>query len=296
LSLLLSLFAAAALAADSWTWKPADAPVLIGERVTVEAALSIPEGYRLYPAIAEQGKGSFEILDVHSDASGKRVLVTLASFALGRQTLPSLRWNLKDPSGKVRELSSPPLTLNVNPPKPAEGEAGRLRDIKEPLEAVLWPWVLALLALIAAVGALGYWYETRRRRGGPALPAGPVDTRSPEQIAYDELDTLVDLSLPVKEYYDKLSDILRAYLERRLSIPALTMTTHDLRRALVRADADAGARGEIKALLDRCDLAKFARHLPSEAESDRAREDARAIVKRLAPKPEIEAAAAEALP
>lgn len=281
---LLALLAARAFAADAWKWKTPEAPALIGAPTAVEAEISAPEGFRLYPALAKQEKGSFEILDTAALNGGSSVRVTLAAFALGQQTLPSLRWILKDDRGTIREIESPPLTLIVNPPKPVEGESGELRDIKGPLDAVLWPWLAGLLALFLLVGALGYWFEKRRRGTAPAAPAKPLDPRTPEQIAFDELDALVDLSMPVKEYYDALSDILRRYLERRMGVPALTMTTYDLRRALVRVDADAAARQEIKALLDRCDLAKFARHLPSEQESERAREDARSIVRKLAPR------------
>jgi len=282
---LFALLAARAFAADAWHWKAPEAPVLIGGAVAVEADLAVPDGFRLYPALVNQEKGSFEILDVANLDGGKSVRVTLSVFALGRQILPPLRWTLKDARGTVREIESPPLSLIVNPPKPVEGESGELRDIKPPLEAVLWPWMLGLLGAVLVIGALGYWVETRRR--GTPLPetAKPAESRTPEQIAFAELDALVNLSMPVKEYYDSLSDILRRYLERRVRIPALTMTTYDLRRALVRADADAAARQEIKALLDRCDLAKFARHSPSESESEKAREDARAIVRRLTPRP-----------
>ena len=289
-SLLLSaaLAVSAATVDASWRWTTPSEPVLIGAPVTIEAAVDIPEGYRLLPLLDGQSKGAFEILDVEN--SDGRVTIKTAAFALGKQSLPALRWTLRNEAGRIQTIESPPVSLTVNPPKPTKGESGELREIKAPLEARLWPLLLMLAAVFLIIGAIGYWYEKKRKRKIPDAPSYPVDTRTPEQIAFEGIDALADLSLPVKEYYDQLSDVLRAYLERRLSIPALTMTTYGLRRALVRADADVEARQAIKTLLDQCDMAKFARHLPSEKESTQAREDARNIVKRLAPKPEPEIA------
>ncbi len=291
LAAALTLSASGAAAEASWRWTAPEESILIGVPVTLEAVVDLPEGYRLLPIQDKQSTGAFEILDIATEDG--RVRLKTAAFALGKQTLPALRWTLRNDAGKVQMVESPPVSITLIPPKPVEGEAGKLRDIKEPLGASLWPLIIALAILFLVIGAIGYWFEQKRKRGQPSAPPIPVDPRTPEEIAFQELDALADLSLPVKEYYDQVSDVLRAYLERRLSIPALSMTTVDLRRALVRADVAGETRQAIKALLNQCDLAKFARYLPSEEESSRAREDAKDIVKRIAPKPkEIEPAAA----
>ncbi|PCI38687.1 MAG: hypothetical protein COB53_04415 [Elusimicrobia bacterium] len=286
-----SLWLIAALAATAsgapvksvWTWDAPVESVLIGAPILLEANVDIPEGYSLMPHLKDQSKGAFEILGVASD--GGRVRIKTAAFALGKQSLPALRWTLRNAAGKLSEIESPPLAVTINPPTPKKGESGDLRSIKQPLEARLWPLLLAIALLFLMIGAIGYWYEKQRKRGKTIKSAKAIDSRTPEEIAFEELDALADLSLPVKEYYDRLSDVLRAYLERRLAIPALTMTTHDLRRALLRAETEPKSRQAIKSLLDQCDLAKFARHLPTEEQSTRAREDAKKIVQRLTPKP-----------
>ncbi|HBL16781.1 MAG TPA: hypothetical protein DD417_08535, partial [Elusimicrobia bacterium] len=101
--------------------------------------------------------------------------------------------------------------------------------------------------------------------------------------ALAEIDALLRMGLPVKEYYDRISDILRLYFERRYGISALSMTTYDLHRRLLQLQADPQARSWIKALFTRCDLAKFARLLPGEEETREDAESARRIVRQLAP-------------
>ena len=124
---------------------------------------------------------------------------------------------------------------------------------------------------------------------GGAL-AEPPDPRPPHQIALDELDALPGLELSVKDFYDRLSDILRGYLERSLRVPALQMTTYDLQRSLSRTALDPALRGRLKSILDRCDLAKFARFLPAPEEYSRDIEEAKGIVRAAMPPGERTAA------
>jgi hypothetical protein len=252
--------------------------------VTIAGSAQVPEGHRLALALTESATGAFEILDAQaSSPQGGRITLRIkaAAFGLGDLVLPPLPWSLKAPDGTVETVFSPPVPLTVVPPESASKKGAEMLDIKGPLSPSAWPWILLTLALVCA---LLYPIHRRLRRKAPdggSAPSEPPDMRTPDQKALDDLDALLGLDLPVKEFYDRLSDILRLYLSRRFGIDALQMTTSDLLRALRSSEAEAaGIRPLIKTLLDRCDLAKFARSEWPEPERRRDVESAKEIVRR----------------
>jgi len=263
--------------------------VMLGAPVEISGSALVPAGSVLTLALSEPSTGPFELLEsqvgAHPEAAPagqQRIPIRLkvAAFELGALTFPPLPWRLKASGGAQESITSPPVPLTVVPPESAK-TALNIRDIKGPLSPSAWPWILAALAVLCAV--LYPLHRMLRAKGrSPEQAAGPPDTRTPEQKALDDLDALPALGLPVKEFYDRVSDILRLYLSRRYGVDALQMTTHDLLRALRdTADSDA-ARMPTKALLDRCDLAKFARYAPADSERQRDLEAAKDIVRRSA--------------
>jgi hypothetical protein len=120
-------------------------------------------------------------------------------------------------------------------PAPAPGDPGimpmaDIHDIKPALDLgadLKWIYfALAVLALLALT-ALGVWlWKKRKKPVASQLSAKPV----PEDVeAYQMLDTLAtEQNLNPKQFYFRLSLILRRYLERRYGIAAIEMTTEEL--------------------------------------------------------------------
>jgi hypothetical protein len=125
----------------------------------------------------------------------------------------------------------------------------------------------------------------RRRRGDEAPPRPPAHV-----VALDALDALRARHLPedgaFKEYYSALTDIVRTYLEGRYRVRAPEMTTEEF---LVASSRDGrlsvGHRRLLGEFLSESDLVKFARHLPSLGDSDRAYGAARRFVDETAERP-----------
>lgn len=278
--LLLLAALPAAAQEEGITLSAPKASVLIGMPIDVAVEARYSAGFSLKAPAPGQDTGTFEILSAEIEPGGTKARLRVAAFGLGRQTLPSLEWPLVGPDGRTRALVSSPLTLTIEPPRPALGDKGELRDIRDPVPVRLWPWAAAALAALLAAALL-----LRRRRAASGPGAAVPDARTPEEIALSDIDGLAGLGLPVKEFYDRLSDILRLYLERRCGLKALQMTTYDLHRRMIRAELEPKARALAKNLLDRCDLAKFARFLPSEEDSRKDCANAKGVVYLLAPKP-----------
>ncbi|MBI5595354.1 MAG: hypothetical protein HY928_04610 [Elusimicrobia bacterium] len=271
-----ALFLCAALPAGAWTWAPPPEHVEIGTPLTLAARVEAPAG-PLKP-LPGQNKGSYEVLDASLAADGTAAVKVMV-FALGRQPLPPLRWAAGD-----KEVSSPAFELTVIPPPPRPSDTGDIRDIRGPYRARMGAW-WALLALLAGAAAYAVWRLTRKAPPEAARGAAqaPADLRTPEERALDALEALTTLGLPVKEFYDRLSDIVRQYLLERHGVEALRMTTYGIQRALIREGFPPPARQAVKELFERCDLAKFAKMRPTDQEGRRDLDAAKCAVKLLAP-------------
>lgn len=267
---------------------------IIGTPVDLVGSVSFPSRYSLPSQPVEKDTGPFTISGIEvsppKEENGiKRhsVRLTVVAWDVGVLTFPPLTWTLAA-AGSSETLRSPPVRLEVRAPEGGPGKEDGIRDIKPPLAPHVWPAVL-LLVLLGALAAYGF-SEYRRRHGPvPIASPEPADTRPADVIALEALARLNFREMTPKEYYDRLSDIVRLYLERRFGIPAMTLTTTDLVRQMRQAEIERAVVAEAKALFDLCDLVKFAKLEPGEADAERDRETAAALVRVTAPPPPAEA-------
>jgi hypothetical protein len=143
-------------------------------------------------------------------------------------------------------------------------------------------WIAILAAAILVLGgALATGIAMRRRRedavaAAPAPPAAHV-------IAYRRLQELVDEDLigsgRFQEFYVRLSDIIRRYIEDRFGIRAPERTTEEF---LAEVSSGEILKKRDTALLDEflahCDLVKFAKHQPTEEEIQKSFDSAKAFI------------------
>jgi hypothetical protein len=280
---LLALLAAATLAVA------ADAPVTVrarlepatatvGERVRWVVEATAPAGVDVeLPARPE--KLDLDVVDAGdlpaTAAGGARTVgrwYALVGWSVGSHAVPAptVRWRGPGGSG---EAHGDAATLEIrsvlgDAPKDAD-----IRDVKPP-EAFppAWqPWALGAGVLLAAV-ALAWWLRRRRRapRPVPAPPPRPAHVLAAEALAALRARRLPEQGAFVA-FYAALSDIVRAYLERRFALRAPEMTTEEF---LAATAAGGALRAEHRALLAdflaEADLVKFARHVPAVADAERA--------------------------
>lgn len=140
-----------------------------------------------------------------------------------------------------------------------------LRDIRPPVDIPSgWAW-LAWVGAGVALAALAYvawkYLQARRRRGVPA-PVVP-----PHVLARQRLQEALSLLGQPREFCISVSDTARWYLEQRFNFRAPERTTeeflHELRATNLLTQAQKTSLGEF---LQQCDLVKFARYEPGEAE------------------------------
>jgi len=144
-----------------------------------------------------------------------------------------------------------------------------------------WAWLLvgAGIALAAAGGLT--WIAFRRSQ---TLRNEPV--RKPaHEIAYANLRALVARNLveqgKVKEFYERISGILRYYIEHRFRLHAPDRTTEEFLAELGQTDVLAAAdKAVLKEFLTHCDLVKFARHSPTTQQIQRTFDLVKAFIDR----------------
>ena len=270
----------------------------LGSPVVLAATARLPAGGSISLDLARSATDSFLITKVEdegrrSSSRGQTESFRLEILPLAVGKLPvALAWTFSSPQGDT-ELQSPAVLLDVQEP-PIPG-AGEILDIKAPRPARprLWPWLLA-----AALAWAAYELARRRRRdAGPAASHSPaVDERPAEMIAGEALAGLEASELwgagKFKEFYVRLTDILRQYVERRYAVPATRLTTVELARHLRRAELERLVSVMFHELFDRADLVKFAKATPAPEWGERDLEAARRIVAATTPK-ENELAARE---
>jgi hypothetical protein len=225
--------------------------------------------------------GGFEIRDYRVQDPEKqngrivsRFDYTISTFFTGTFEIPSLsvKYTLPgDTTAKI--LSTEPIQIVVESVKPSE--AGDIRDVKPPRPIPRDWWLLirwSLLALlIAGAGIFGFWWYRRKKLGKGLIPTKELPVRPPHETAYENLKKLEASDLlargEVKQFYIKISEIIRQYIEGRYFVVAMEMTTTEVLNGLACADVPVEEIGLFQTFLDRCDLVKFAKHIPSEEQN-----------------------------
>jgi len=242
--------------------------------------------------------GDFEIVDFGVEPpvarDGKTVLTRwyrLVGYSPGDHLIesPAVKYRV---ASEEQQVASPAETsVTVESLLAETPNATDIRDIKvpEPVPVDWRPYYLlgGGIVLLLAIAAGLYRLLNRPGRGMPA-PA----PRPPHEIAVDALADLRRRNLiavgAFKEYYSALSGIVRTYLEQRFGLRAPEMTTEEFLLTTAREGRlEAAHRRLLGDFLAESDLVKFARHLPTMADSERAWDAARRFVDETAPPPAV---------
>lgn len=143
-----------------------------------------------------------------------------------------------------------------------------IRDIKGLVPVPPNWWWLGLGLFIVVVVGLAFWLWKRKQPTPATEPVGPP---SPHEAAIRALQQLREENPPVEEFYMRLSDIVRRYLEDQLGLRAPERTTEEFLYEVARDHAlSAEHRELLGAFLQESDLVKFARFRPGEEDKLRA--------------------------
>ena len=177
------------------------------------------------------------------------------------------------------------MITNSTPAGAAQAPAD-LRDIKPPIDiptgmAWLW-WTLGIFAALVALYFLWRWW-CQRAELVPVVPPIPAHVRARQKLA----ESLALLTQP-KPFCIEVSGITLLYLEERFNFHAPERTTEEFLREL--AGTSLLTRDQKESLgrfLESCDLVKFAKYEPGEAELRALHQSALRLVGETEPPPPV---------
>lgn len=149
-----------------------------------------------------------------------------------------------------------------------------IKDIKPPLNtpvsfAELLPVILIVVVILVLIAVAVYIYLRFRKKK-------PIFIKSVEKlpahvIAFAELDKLKEEKLwqkgKVKEFYSRLSDIIRIYLENRYNFRSMECVTDEIMKDFRKINQEQDVDEMLSELLHTSDMVKFAKADPLPAEN-----------------------------
>lgn len=235
-------------------------------------------GNEVSPHIEIVGVSKLDSAKISEELTRYRQELIVTSFDSGRHELTAIRFPFTD-GDRSDTIRTTPLFLDVLV-VPTD-TLTNIADIKPIYQLPIgWEDILPWLAFIGAVLlglaiiAFVVYVIIRKRQHRPVFgvqkPAEP-----PHIIALRELDKLRSEKLwqhnRTKEYYTRLSDIVRAYIEGRFEVAAMEMTSEEILTGLKASGfEDNNLVNRLQQTLSLSDLVKFAKMTPLPDENETA--------------------------
>ncbi|MCW3120052.1 MAG: protein BatD [Chitinophagaceae bacterium] len=247
--------------------------ILIGEQINFVIEANIPEnepiGFFSPDSIAhfeflQKGK-----IDTANTTKGTilKQLFRITSFDSGQWVIPS--YSL--PQGENLKTDSIIINVGFMPMDSTKD----YNDIKEIIEVNAkserdWTWYYiggGLLLLLLII--YGLTKKKKKKEQELAEVAGKVI--DPYTEALEQLEKLQRENLPAKDgskqYYSRLTDIFRVYVEKKKNIHSLQQTTDDLVTQLRSLHLEQEQYDQLSQALRLSDFVKFAKYIPTEPDN-----------------------------
>ena len=202
----------------------------------------------------------------------KSMVYTLTSFDDTLYYIPPLTVKVDGKPYQSKSLALKVLTMEVDtahaekffPPKGVQDN---------PFQWSEWNLIFWLSVLMLIVFALTYYLYVRLRDNKPIIThIRIVKKLLPHQRAMKEIEQIkADKMVTAensKEYYTKLTDTLRKYIEERYGFSAMEMTSSEIIEKLT-STQDQTALDELRQLFTTADLVKFAKYSTLINENDK---------------------------
>lgn len=247
--------------------------MLIGQQATVTLTVEAKDDAKVeWPVLQARQMlvPGVEVVNTHHPDS-RTMDIVLTSFDGNLYPLPAFKVKVDGKDYQSSELALKVLEVEVDttqmnkfyPPKDVQDNPFLWSDWSAPF----WLSVLVLLLI-----AIGYYLYLRLRDNKPVIAHIKIVKRLlPHQKAMKEIEQIkadkMVSSENQKEYYTKLTDTLRKYIEERYGFSAMEMTSTEIIERLM-ATGDQQSLDELRQLFLTADLVKFAKYSTMINEND----------------------------
>lgn len=253
------------------------AKITIADTFLLEFETTAEQGYEVEMPKVDKVLENFGIVDLQDFGSKldennnvvSRYRYKLEPFLSGTFQIPAFKFEFNDsnsPDSKKYEITTEPIDIEVASLLGEQRAELKIADIEGVVEMPAKPsyWWVWVLGAAGAIAAAGFWIHLRHKRIKELVRI----FKPAHEIAYERLRALIRQDLvkagKVKEFYERLSDILRHYIEHRFNLRAPERTTEEFLAELPSAGVLAQSEQErLGEFLRHCDLVKFAKYNPT---------------------------------
>ncbi len=217
--------------------------ISISERLNLAISIAVDEDYDIrLPGFGEKLE-QFGIVDYHTtqpeliENNRKKISrsYVLEPFLSGDYTIPPMVvtfWKKGEPEAGAHKIETSEIKIKVNSLLPEDLKAVKLNEIKPPVRFprsyIIWIWAgIAAAVVVIGIAATTVILKKRNKAGGE----GSSLRRPAHELAYEALQKLVGEDLPakgeIKLFYQRISAILRRYIENRFRLHAPEQTTEE---------------------------------------------------------------------
>jgi hypothetical protein len=249
--------------------------ILIGERTQLNFGVIKHKQVKLqdFP-LRDSLPKEIEVLDSirTSSADSLSLRLFITSFSAGQYLIPSIPLVFSY-EGNTDTMYSSEILLNVLSPQ--VNPQDEIKDIKPPLSLpfrlreIIPQTGISIGILLVLVIIILYFVRKMRKKN---ILEKTERIFPPHIIAFRELDRLKEEKLwqkgNIKDYYSRLADIMRVYLEKRFDIPAMEYVSSETMRSFNKAyPHEEMLSGMLSGILETSDMVKFAKGDPLPAEN-----------------------------
>ncbi|MHC4268598.1 MAG: hypothetical protein ACYSTS_09045 [Planctomycetota bacterium] len=262
----------------------------IGDKINYKITVDFPENMEVFFPETKEKVGDltvkdFDVADIEKEEGRitRELMYILETYKTGSYIIPAFDIKYKEKhKSEVEVAKTPEIFIEVA--TTLDEDASDVRDIKPPVSLHKSYFRLYIIIAIAfgvlALAAIVLHYIYRRKEMETESIPEPL---SAHQIAYNELESLRTMDLiskgQIKEYYYRLSNIVRHYIENRFKLMAPERTTEEfLAEMTVTGKLAEDHKKLVGNFLEHCDMVKFAAYGPDSREIDNSFNSAKRLV------------------
>ncbi|MBN1818159.1 MAG: hypothetical protein JW828_12435 [Sedimentisphaerales bacterium] len=253
--------------------------IALSDVLVLELEADIESGYEVEMPSLESDLGKFHLLDWddmgrHLGERGRvvhTIRYRLEPLEPGQWWLDAFAFTYRakgqaeeEATVADRTLTTEPVQITVTSLIAEQGGELTISDIEGIVSVprrYTWIWILIGIYGLSAGAGLLIWRQIQRRTSGGAVRV----LRSAHAIAYERLQALLAEQLiesgRFKEFTERISGILRYYIEDRFGLRAPERTTEEFLVEVKEANVfEEKTRKDLARFMEHCDLVKFARY------------------------------------
>ena len=234
----------------------------------VNGVLPILNSDTIIAEIEVISKSQADTIDLENNRRQINQDIIIQSFDSGLYTIPPIQYIVGKDTFKANPLALKVIPVSVDSLQTIHSQAdviypnSRWYDFLPDFITDYWGWILVVIIVIlgAIFGLLLY------KKKLPITLTPAKKEIPPYELAIQLLERLRDEKLcergQEKEFYTRLTDILRSYIDSRFGINAMEMTTTQIIESLNSNNETVDSKSYVEQVLEIADFVKFAKVRP----------------------------------